>query len=333
MAKEKSKMTPKERREQLIKDRAARLKRDAAKQGITPAELAKKKRDTYVKVVGGAASMLPITRIISLAGKGVKALTAGAKTTKAATKTTKAASKAKTATKKPAAKKQTAAKKPAAKPTSKAAQKTAAAKRTMTKAEAAGRAVAAGAARTKGAATSAASKTRAAANRMKSRATAAAKKPGVGQRARNAILGGAVTSAALNVADQSRKSGASQASTSKATVTGPKSRPKRRTGMSEGNTVAGSSGRKPSRNAPNFGLGKMRKTEGSSGKPQARRKALDKMKGPLASARKEYPVTGPKKKTETKPAIPAGAKPFRGSYNKKTEKLKNIGGKTYVLKR
>tara|TARA_R100001463_G_scaffold2358_1_gene10019 strand:- start:610 stop:1563 length:954 start_codon:yes stop_codon:yes gene_type:complete len=303
-------LSQKETREKLIRDRAARLARDAAKQGITPAQLAKKKRDTYVKVVGGAASLLPIGKIISLAGKGVKALTAGAKTTKAATKTTKAASKAKAATKKPAAKKQTAAKKPAAKPTSKAAQKTAAAKRTITKAEAAGRAVAAGAARTKGAATSAASKTRAAANRLKSRATAAAKKPGAGQRARDALLGGAATSLALNVIDQSRKSGKSEASTRKATVTGPKSRPKRRTGMSEGNTVAGSSGRNPrTRNAPNVGLGKMPKKKVPSTK----------------SRDKDGQGTG-------KINLPAGAKrKFQGSYNSKKEKLRNIGGKTYVF--
>mgnify|MGYP003141085156 CR=1 FL=1 len=304
-------LSQKETREKLIRDRAARLARDAAKQGITPAQLAKKKRDTYVKVVGGAASLLPIGKIISLAGKGVKALTAGAKTTKAATKTTKAASKAKAATKKPAAKKQTAAKKPAAKPTSKAAQKTAAAKRTITKAEAAGRAVAAGAARTKGAATSAASKTRAAANRLKSRATAAAKKPGAGQRARDALLGGAVTSLALNVADQSRKSGKAKAST--ATVTGPKSRPKRSTGMSEGNTVAGSSGRHPkTRNAPNFGLGKM-----------------PKKKAPSKSKDKNDPRGNQIKAISS---LPAGAKrKFQGSYNSKKEKLRNIGGKTYVF--
>ena len=298
-------LSQKETREKLIRDRAARLARDAAKQGITPAQLAKKKRDTYVKVVGGAATMLPITRIISLAGKGIKALTAGAKTTKAATKTTKTASKAKTATKKPAAKK------PAAKPTSKAAQKTAAAKRKITKAEAAGRAVAAGAARTKGAATSAASKTRAAANRLKSRATAAAKKPGAGQRARDALLGGAITSLALNVADQSRKSGASQASTSKATVTGPKSRPKRKTSMSEGNTVAGSSGRRG---------GDPRKGFASKATPGPKKK--------VDTSRKQYrPGT-------TNKGMPAGAlRKFQGSYNKKTEKLKNIGGKTYVMKR
>ena len=146
---------------------------------------------------------------------------------------------------------------------------------------------------------------------MKSRATAAAKKTGAGQRARDALLGGAVTSLALNVADQSRKSGKAKAST--ATVTGPKSRPKRSTGMSPGNTVAGSSGRDPrTRNAPNVGLGKMPK------------KAAKKV--PSTKSRdKDGQGTG-------KINLPAGAKrKFQGSYNSKKEKLRNIGGKTYVF--
>lgn len=315
MAKAKKDMTPKERRDQLIKDRADRLARDAKKQGMTPAELMKKKQDTYVNVVGGAAlGALPVGAVLRGAGALFKGLTGGGKAAKTATKATKAAPKAKPAAKKPAAKKQTAAKKPAAKPTSKAAQKTAAAKSKITKAEAAGRAVAAGAAKTKGAATSAASKARASANRLKSRATAAAKKPGVGQRARNAILGGAATSAALNVIDKAKKSGTAKASTSKATVTGPKSRPKRGTGMSAGNTVAGSSGRDPrTRNAPNVGLGKMPK------------KAAPKKVPSTKSRDKDGQGTG-------KINLPAGAKrKFSGGYNSKTEKLRNIGGKTYVF--
>tara|TARA_E500000081_G_C6133470_1_gene355204 strand:- start:1368 stop:2243 length:876 start_codon:yes stop_codon:yes gene_type:complete len=66
-------------------------------------------------------------------------------------------------------------------------------------------------------------------------------------------------------------------------------------------------------------------------------KATPGKKGPLASARKEYPVTGPgsqskilrPKKAADK--IPAGAKPFTGSYNSKTHKLQNINGKTYKV--
>jgi len=184
-------MTPKERREKMIKDRANRLAKDAAKQGITPAELMKKKKDTYVNVVGGAAlGALPVGAVLRGAGalfKGLsggskaaqagKALNTASKTAKKITPKAKPAAK-KPAAKKPAAKKQTAAKKPAAKPTSKAAQKTAAAKSKMTRAEAAGRAV--GAARTN-------------------------------PRMKRAILGGAVTSATLATIDDVRKAGKGKA--------------------------------------------------------------------------------------------------------------------------
>lgn len=187
MAKKPSKMTPMERRQKMIDDRAARLARDAKKQGITPSELMKKKKDTYVNVVGGAAlGALPVAGILRGAGALFKGLSGGAKTAKTASKATKAAPKAKSTTtttktaakKQPATKKQTAAKKPAAKPTSTAAQKTAAAKRKMTKAEAAGRAV--GAARTN-------------------------------PRLKRAILGGAVTSATLATIDDVRKAGKGKA--------------------------------------------------------------------------------------------------------------------------
>jgi len=309
-------LSQKETREKLIKDRAARLARDAKKQGITPAALAKKKKDTYIKVVGGAASLLPIGKIISLAGKAIKGGTAAVKAAKAAPKKTTGTAVTKARSTSVATKSKT----PAAKAGARAkSQSTAVAIRPSTKV---GRAKPTrkmiNITPPKGSRTKITTKPPKKSTKPMSKGKAAA------------IIATTtgLTGAALLGSKGQKKAGAS--------VTAPTSRPKRttkRTGMSEGNTVAGSSGRKPSRNAPNFGLGKMRKTEGSSGKPQARRKALDKMKGPLASARKEYPVTGPKKKTETKPVIPAGAKPFRGSYNKKTEKLKNIGGKTYVLKR
>ena len=275
MAKDKKSMTPKEYREQLIKDRAARLKRDAAKQGITPAELAKKKRDTYVKVVGGAASLLPIGRIISLAGKGVKALTTGAKTTKAA-KTTRAKS---------------AGSKPTTKPKTSTASKSNRAK-------------------SQGGRTAAQAKQ---APKKPAAKKPAAKKQGL-TKTQRAILGGAVTSATLATIDDIRKSGKGKAVAAptsrpkRPTVTGPKARPKPKTGMSSGNTVAGSSGRDPrTRNAPNVGLGKMKKV-------------------PTTKSRdKDGQGTG-------KIDLPAGAKrKFQGSYNSKKEKLRNIGGKTYVF--
>lgn len=125
MAKDPRKMTPMERREKMIKDRANRLAKDAAKQGITPEQLMKKKKDTYVNVVGGAAlGALPVGAVLRGAGALFKGLSGGAKAAKTASKATKAAPKAKPAAKKPAAtstktaaKKQPAAKKPAAKKT------------------------------------------------------------------------------------------------------------------------------------------------------------------------------------------------------------------------
>lgn len=74
-----NKMTPKEKREQIIKQRAERLARDAKKAGVTPEQLLKKRRDTYVNVVGGAAlGALPIGAILRIANTAFKGLT-GAK--------------------------------------------------------------------------------------------------------------------------------------------------------------------------------------------------------------------------------------------------------------
>ena len=104
-----------------------------------------------------------------------------------------------------------------------------------------------------------------------------------------------------------------------ASVTAPTSRPKRstkRTGMSEGNTVAGSSGRRGGDPRKGFAS---KATPGA--KPTPKRKPKDK----------SDPRGNQIKATSS---LPAGAlRKFQGSYNKKTEKLRNIGGKTYVVKR
>jgi hypothetical protein len=67
-------------------------------------------------------------------------------------------------------------------------------------------------------------------------------------------------------------------------------------------------------------------------------KATPGKKGPLASARKEYPVTGPGSQSKVlrpkKPAakIPAGAKRLTSKgYDSKKFKLQNINGETYVV--
>ena len=292
-------LSQKETREKLIRDRAARLARDAAKQGITPAQLAKKKRDTYVKVVGGAASLLPIGRIISLASKGVKALTAGARTTKVA-KTTKA---------KPSGSQTT------PKPKTKAKQKsptTAASQANRAKSQGGRSAQQAKQAPKKPAAKKTTPKKAAAKKPAPNVITALRNSP----RAKRAILGGAVTSATLATIDDIRKSGKGAA------VAAPMARPKRptkKTSMSEGNTVAGSSGRRGS--DPRKGFASKATPGPKKVAPTPKRKPKDK-NDPRGN------------QVKAMSSLPAGAlRKFQGSYNKKKEKLKNIGGKTYVMKR
>ena len=301
-------LSQKETREKLIRDRAARLARDAEKQGITPAQLAKKKRDTYTKVVGGAASLLPIGKIISLASKGAKVLRASAK----AAKVSKIAGKA-TKSKTPAAKagaraksKSTAVtvgsktKTPAAKAGTRAkSQSTAVAKRPSTEV---GRAKPTRGMRNitppKGSRT-----------RITTKAPKKSTKPiSKGKAAAILATTAGLTGAALLGSKGQRKAGASVATP----ISRPK-RPTKRTGMSEGNTVAGLLGKKKA-------LPKAAPTKPKGGESKAKAKARDltlRDKGGVRS----------------KTRLPAGAKPFKGSYNSKTEKLKNIGGKTYVVKR
>ena len=107
-----------------------------------------------------------------------------------------------------------------------------------------------------------------------------------------------------------------------ASVTAPTSRPKRptkRTGMSEGNTVAGSSGKRGG--DPRKGFASKATPGPKKVAPTPKRKPKDK-NDPRGNQIKAMS------------SLPAGAlRKFQGSYNKKKEKLKNIGGKTYVMKR
>ena len=69
----------------------------------------------------------------------------------------------------------------------------------------------------------------------------------------------------------------------------------------------------------------------SIGKIEDRLSALEQ-----AAPKSKDPRTGFASKAtpgKAKSGIPAGAKPFTGSYNNKTHKLQNINGKTYVVKR
>ena len=86
--------TLKEQREKLIKARQERLARDAKKQGITPEQLLKKRRDTYLGVVGGAATLaLPFGAIL----RGAKSLFTAAKAVKKGKDVSKVSKTTKTA--------------------------------------------------------------------------------------------------------------------------------------------------------------------------------------------------------------------------------------------
>lgn len=289
MAKEKKDMTPMERREQMIKDRAARLARDAKKQGITPAELAKKKKDTYIKVVGGAASLLPIGRIVSMASKAIKGATTGttaAKTSRAVTTTAK----------------------PKPKPKG-----TAVATRPSTAVKPRGTAVGPKKPSTPKREMKNITPTKPPATRTKVTPTPPKKstKPMSKSKAAGIVAGTAAVGAAALLGNKGQKK------TQAASVATPTSRPKRtakKTGMSEGNTVAGSSGRRG---------GDPRK--GFASKATPGKKAAPSKTPTTKSRDKDGQGTG-------KIGLPAGAKrTFGGSYNSKKEKLRNIGGKTYVF--
>ena len=311
-------LSQKETREKLIRDRAARLAEDAAKQGITPAQLAKKKRDTYIKVVGGAASLLPIGRIISLASKGFKALQAGTK----AAKVGKVVSKS-TKSKTPAAKAGARAKSQSTAVTVGSKAKTPAAK-AGARAKSQSTAVTVG---SKAKTVGRAKPTREMRNitppkgSSVKRTKITTKSPKkstmpISKGKAAAIIGttAGLTGAALLGSKGQKKAAAS--------VTAPTSRPKRptkKTSMSKGNTVAGSSGRRGG--DPRKGFASKATPGPKKVAPTPKRKPKDK-NDPRGN------------QVKAMSSLPAGAlRKFQGSYNKKKEKLKNIGGKTYVMKR
>ena len=100
MAEKKKRLSQIEQREKLIKDRAARLAKDAKKQGITPEQLLKKKSDTYLGVVGGAATLaLPFGAIVRGASALFKGLGGASKAVKKAKDAAKSLKTSKTPTK------------------------------------------------------------------------------------------------------------------------------------------------------------------------------------------------------------------------------------------
>ena len=95
MAEKKKRLSQIEQREKLIKDRAARLAKDAKKQGITPEALLKKKKDTYLTVASPLIGLLPFGAI----ARGATSLFKAVKTAKKAKDVGKALKTSKTPTK------------------------------------------------------------------------------------------------------------------------------------------------------------------------------------------------------------------------------------------
>ena len=90
-----------EQRKKLIKARQERLARDAKKQGITPEQLLKKKTDTYLNVIGGAAlGALPFGAILKGATSLFKGIGGAAKVSTVGKTVAKGAKKVSDATKK-----------------------------------------------------------------------------------------------------------------------------------------------------------------------------------------------------------------------------------------
>ena len=107
-------------------------------------------------------------------------------------------------------------------------------------------------------------------------------------------------------------------------ISSPKSRPKRPPVKPKTNNNAPNYGlgkAKKDQNAPNYGLGEVKKDL-----PKNPRKGPGVGKQDKEDKRKNFKSTPVKNA-----ALPAGAKPFKGGYDKKTHKLQNIRGKTYVV--
>jgi hypothetical protein len=134
------------------------------------------------------------------------------------------------------------------------------------------------------------------------------------------LLAGATALAAGTAALAPRGQKKAQAFTSKAKEGGPGRQFKKKvTGISEGNTVAGSSGRRG---------GDPRKGFASKATPGKKKVAPT----PKRKPKDKFDKRGDQIKGIS--SLPAGAlRKFQGSYDKKKEKLRNIGGKTYVVKR
>lgn len=291
--------------------RIDKLAKQADAAGMTPEQYIKKENAKAMAILGTVASIIPIGRVAQIANTAYK--------------TYKAARLAKAAKSlKPKSGQVVAQAKP--KPTSKATQDAAAAKRVMTQAKPkpkSGTSVTPSGGRAVKKPGSSVQQVRQVKDKKPDMKNVTPRQKALAGTSKDKIVGlsnrakaGLATVAGLGAAAALSGKGEKKAKAS--TVQAPPSRPKRptkkrSTGMSEGNTVAGMRGKK-------------KPTPMSPGNTVAGAKGKPKTKTPTTKSRdKDGEGTG-------KINLPAGAKrKFGGRYDNKKEKLRNIGGKTYVF--
>ena len=304
-------LTPLERRQKDIDDRAARVAALAKKKNMTVPELRKQERDTFINVVGGAASLLPIGAIVRGAtallkgGKAVSTAVKGAKTAKTAKTTLKPTTAASQSNRGASQGGRTAAQ---AKPTGTSVTK---APGTAVKPKGTSVTPSARSSKTKGTAVGPA---RPPMKNVTPKAkpttpTPKSKIVGLSNKGKVAAAVTAGLGAAALLASGKDKNKA------EAAVSSPTPRPAKPT-------------KKPSLTY----RGGQRKAAPKKGSYDTEKKQIKK--GPGVGKQDKL---DPRKNFKSTPvknaALPAGAKPFQGSYNSKTHKLQNIRGKTYVVKK
>ena len=298
-------MTPLERRQKDIDDRAARIAALAKKKNMTVAELRKQERDTFINVVGGAASLLPIGAIV----RGATALLKGGKAVSTAVKGAKSAKTASTAAK--------ASKLKLANRSSSQGGRTAKqAGSSVTKAP--GTAV-----KPKG--TSVTSSTRS--SRTKGTGVGPARPPMRNVTPKAKPTTPTPKSKIVGLSNKGKvAAGVTAGLGAAALLASGKDKNKAEAAVSSPTTRPAKPAKKPSLTY----RGGQRKAAPKKGSYDTEKK--QNKKGPGVGKQDK---ADPRKNFKSKPvknaALPAGAKPFKGGYDNKTHKLQNIRGKTYVV--
>jgi len=305
---DKKKMTPLERRQKDIDDRAARIAALAKKKNMTVAELRKQERDTFINVVGGAASLLPIGAIV----RGATALLKGGKAVSTAVKGAKSAKTASTAAKASKLKLANRSSSQGGRTAKQAGSSVTKGPGTAVKPKGTSVTPSARSSSTKGKSVGPARPAMKNVTPKAKPTTSTPKSKIVGLSNRGKVAAG--VTAGLGAAAL-LASGKDKGKASAAEVSSPTPRPAKPT-------------KKPSLTY----RGGQRKAAPKKGSYDTEKK--QNKKGPGVGKQDK---ADPRKDFKSKPvknaALPAGAKPFQGSYNNKTHKLQNIRGKTYVVKK